>query len=147
LFLYTDLMCRMAFCVCQRLRVPCSGILSLFFTVNLTTKLFEKSGPTLHRNIYIKIRHTYIFDYKELKKIFEPKVKRRRNGAENMAYNKFRSCYSSHNNTRAVIQSTNDRMERRYTHRRYEHIILHFGRTAERNKYYTLRQLCVTCQG
>jgi len=78
--------------------VPWSGILSLFLAVNLSTKLFDRFSPTLHRNIYIQIRHTYIFYYKEQKKIFERKVKRRRNGAENMAYNKLRSCYSSHNN-------------------------------------------------
>jgi len=75
-----------AFCVCQGRRVPWSGVLSLFLTVTLTTKLFDRFGPTLYRKFYIKIRHIYIFYYKELKKIFEPKVKRRRDGAENMVY-------------------------------------------------------------
>jgi hypothetical protein len=109
------------------------GFCLCFLSVNPTTKLFDKFGATLHRNFYIKIRHTYIFDYKELKKIFEPKVKRRRNGAEKTAYNKLCSCFSAHSNTHTVIQSTNDRMERKYTHGRYEHFILRFGRTAERN--------------
>lgn len=98
LFLYTDLMCRMRFACVKDDEYLVFGILSLILTVNLTTKLFDRFGPTLHRNLYIKIRHAYIFYYKELKKMFERKVKRRRNGARNMTYNKLRSCYSSHNN-------------------------------------------------
>jgi hypothetical protein len=53
-----------------------------FFTVNLTAKLFDRFGPTSQRTFYTKIGQALMFYKTQLKKIFEPKVKRRRNGAE-----------------------------------------------------------------